>query len=149
MHLLCIIFQGCCSDPNGQCVPPGKDTVEYFNLKDLWDCYYDWSAYGVGTPMMFENGDTMQYHVPYLSAIQIYSSKAVAAASRYAETTQLCLCTEYFKKNGVSHLIVVYIGLGERTVKELNLIPGVRTVEVISYLEHWVTILAKHGMLLL
>ncbi|WVY96665.1 hypothetical protein V8G54_028816, partial [Vigna mungo] len=77
-----LTLQGSCSDPNGQWVPPGKDTVEYFNLKDLWDCYYDWSAYGVGTPMMFENGDTMQYHVPYLSAIQIYSSKAVAAASR-------------------------------------------------------------------
>jgi len=28
------------------------------------------------------------------------------------------------------------IGLGERMVKELNLIPQVRTVEVISYLEH-------------
>ncbi|KAL9277044.1 hypothetical protein ACSQ67_025407 [Phaseolus vulgaris] len=75
-------LQGCCSDPNGQCLPPGKGTVKYFNLKDLWDCYYEWSAYGVGTPMMFEGGDTqMQYHVPYLSAIQIYSSKAVAAAS--------------------------------------------------------------------
>jgi len=96
---LCI-FQGCCSDPNGQCLPPGKGTVKYFNLKDLWDCYYEWSAYGVGTPMMFEGGDTqMQYHVPYLSAIQIYSSKAVAAASsRYAETTQLCLCTKYVNK---------------------------------------------------
>ncbi|KAK7391826.1 hypothetical protein VNO78_20249 [Psophocarpus tetragonolobus] len=70
-----------CSDLNGQWLFPCKETVEYFTLKDLWDCYYEWSAYGVGTPLMLESGDTlMQYHVPYLSAIQIYTSKSVTAS---------------------------------------------------------------------
>ncbi|RDX92183.1 hypothetical protein CR513_25722, partial [Mucuna pruriens] len=70
-----------CSELNRQWLPPGKDTIEYFALADLWDCYYEWSAYGAGTPVMLESGDTIiQYHVPYLSAIQIYVNKSVAAS---------------------------------------------------------------------
>ncbi|XP_027364580.1 uncharacterized protein LOC113871680 [Abrus precatorius] len=74
-------IQKCCSDLNRQWLPPGNDTIEYFNLNDLWNCYCEWSAYGAGTPVTLESGDTvMQYHVPYLSAIQIYSSKSVATS---------------------------------------------------------------------
>ncbi|TKY51997.1 Transducin/WD40 repeat superfamily protein [Spatholobus suberectus] len=74
-------LQSCSSDLNCQWLPHGKDTIEYFTLKELWDCYYEWSAYGAGVPLMLESGDTLtQYYVPYLSAIQIYSSKSVAAS---------------------------------------------------------------------
>ncbi|KAI4351950.1 hypothetical protein L6164_006248 [Bauhinia variegata] len=76
-----ILPESCYNDLNSQWQPLGKDPVEYFELKDLWDCYNEWSAYGVGIPLMLENGDTLiHYYVPYLSGIQIYSSKSVAAS---------------------------------------------------------------------
>ncbi|KHN14742.1 hypothetical protein glysoja_020915, partial [Glycine soja] len=72
-----LTLQSCSSDQNVQCLPPGKDTIEYFTLKDLWDCYSEWSAFGACIPLMLENGDTLvQYYVPNLSAIQIYRSKS-------------------------------------------------------------------------
>ncbi|CAN0914951.1 hypothetical protein LINGRAHAP2_LOCUS28846 [Linum grandiflorum] len=72
--------------------PWERDTVEYFTLADLWKCYDEWSAYGAGVPISLKqnnngdgNGDTLvQYYVPYLSAIQIFtSSAAVAVGGRY------------------------------------------------------------------
>lgn len=78
---LSYIFQSCFNDLNGLWHPPGKDTIDYFALRDLWDCYDEWSAYGAGTPVLLNGGETvMQYYVPYLSAIQIYTNKSVAAA---------------------------------------------------------------------
>ncbi|KAL1294491.1 uncharacterized protein [Arachis hypogaea] len=75
------LHKRCSNDLNSQWLPPVKDTIEYFTLKDLWDCYSEWSAYGAGTPVMRESGETlMQFYVPYLSAIQIYSTKSVAAS---------------------------------------------------------------------
>ncbi|XP_025679710.1 uncharacterized protein [Arachis hypogaea] len=80
------LHKRCSNDLNSQWLPPVKDTIEYFTLKDLWDCYSEWSAYGAGTPVMRESGETlMQFYVPYLSAIQIYSTKSVAA-SRYGKS---------------------------------------------------------------
>ncbi|KAJ1402681.1 hypothetical protein SESBI_27867, partial [Sesbania bispinosa] len=76
-------MENCFNDLNNLWQPLGndKDTIEYFTLKDLWDCYYEWSAYGAGTPVMLESGDTViHYYVPYLSAIQIYTNKSVAAS---------------------------------------------------------------------
>eukprot|EP00258_Populus_trichocarpa_P029780 XP_024445799.1 uncharacterized protein LOC18107913 isoform X3 [Populus trichocarpa] len=72
----------CIRDLNSLWQPPGtKDMVEYFTLGDLWDCYDEWSAYGAGTQVVLSSGDTiMQYYVPYLSAIQIYSNKSVVAS---------------------------------------------------------------------
>lgn len=54
-----------------------NEVVEYFTLEDLWKCYDEWSAFGAGTRVELESGDSItQYYVPYLSAIQIYSSKS-------------------------------------------------------------------------
>ncbi|KAL5056569.1 hypothetical protein RYX36_037251 [Vicia faba] len=52
-----------------------KEAVEYFSLSDLWNCYIEWSAYGVGVPIHLNDDDSLvQYYVPYLSAIQIFTS---------------------------------------------------------------------------
>ena len=58
--------------------------MEYFTLGDLWNCYDEWSAYGAGVPITLDNGETLvQYYVPYLSAIQIYTSKSSVNSFRY------------------------------------------------------------------
>ncbi|KAK9150022.1 hypothetical protein Syun_008331 [Stephania yunnanensis] len=55
--------------------PWERETVEYFTLGDLWSCYDEWSAYGAGVPILLNNGETViQYYVPYLSALQIFTS---------------------------------------------------------------------------
>lgn len=51
--------------------------MELFTLGDLWNSYDEWSAYGAGVPIALDNGDTLvQYYVPYLSAIQIFTSNS-------------------------------------------------------------------------
>lgn len=79
--LMLNISQSCIHDLTSSWQPPGsKDMVEYFTLGDLWDCYDEWSAYGSGTQVLLNKGESvMQYYVPYLSAIQIYSNKAALA----------------------------------------------------------------------
>ncbi|GAA0149941.1 hypothetical protein LIER_08992 [Lithospermum erythrorhizon] len=56
--------------------PVDKDEIEYFTLQDLWECYEDWSAYGLGVPVLLNNGESVvQYYTPYISAFQIYTNK--------------------------------------------------------------------------
>ncbi|KEH42873.1 hypothetical protein MtrunA17_Chr1g0188731 [Medicago truncatula] len=81
-------LQSCSHEVNSLWLPLGKDKVECFELKDLWDCYERWSALGAGTPILLGNGDALtQYYVPYLSSIQIYTSKSVAASRNRREDT--------------------------------------------------------------
>ncbi|KAL1325146.1 hypothetical protein HN51_035242 [Arachis hypogaea] len=55
--------------------PWEREAVEYFTLADLWNSFDEWSAYGAGVPITLPNGETLaQYYVPYLSAIQIFTS---------------------------------------------------------------------------
>ncbi|XP_040872118.1 uncharacterized protein [Glycine max] len=55
--------------------PWEREAVEYFTLGDLWNRFHEWSAYGAGVPITLSNGETLvQYYVPYLSAIQIFTS---------------------------------------------------------------------------
>lgn len=66
------------------------DSVEYFNLADLWEQYYEWSAYGAGTTVQLYGGErVVQYYVPYLSGIQLYTNKA-QTASRSAQKIRSC-----------------------------------------------------------
>ncbi|CAA7043106.1 unnamed protein product [Microthlaspi erraticum] len=61
----------------------GKEEIEYFRLGDLWNCYNEQSAYGLGTQVDLNNGENvMQYYAPYLSTIQIYTHKPTALISR-------------------------------------------------------------------
>ncbi|KAL4579296.1 hypothetical protein LXL04_015437 [Taraxacum kok-saghyz] len=49
------------------------DYHPYFNLGDLWESFKEWSAYGVGVPLLLNEKDSVvQYYAPSLSAIQLY-----------------------------------------------------------------------------
>ncbi|KAI4313886.1 hypothetical protein L6164_026832 [Bauhinia variegata] len=66
----------------------GKCEMEsppYFVLDDLWESFREWSAYGVGVPLVLNNNESVvQYYVPFLSGIQIYVDSAkLAAKSRH------------------------------------------------------------------
>ncbi|VVB00945.1 unnamed protein product [Arabis nemorensis] len=55
----------------------------YFLLNDLWDSFEEWSAYGVGVPLLLNGSDSVvQYYVPYLSGIQLYEDPSRACTSR-------------------------------------------------------------------
>ncbi|KAK3155720.1 hypothetical protein QOZ80_2BG0206720 [Eleusine coracana subsp. coracana] len=52
-----------------------KHVVDYFTLEDLWERYSESSAYGIAVPLRLDQSNTITQHfVPYLSAIQIYTS---------------------------------------------------------------------------
>ncbi|KAL0919098.1 hypothetical protein M5K25_011171 [Dendrobium thyrsiflorum] len=52
----------------------GVESRPYFSLGDLWESFKEWSAYGAGVPLVLNSGDcVVQYYVPYLSAIQLYT----------------------------------------------------------------------------
>ncbi|KAK2635240.1 hypothetical protein Ddye_030032 [Dipteronia dyeriana] len=53
----------------------------YFVLGDLWESFKEWSAYGAGVPLILNDSDSVvQYYVPYLSGIQIYSDPVNSSA---------------------------------------------------------------------
>ncbi|KAJ1288738.1 hypothetical protein BS78_02G111300 [Paspalum vaginatum] len=46
----------------------------FFCLGDLWDAFKEWSFYGAGVPLVLNGSESViQYYVPYLSAIQLYT----------------------------------------------------------------------------
>jgi len=64
--------------------PSEAESAEYFNLGDLWDHYNESSVYGTGVPIRLNTGETVvQYYVPYLSAIQIYTSSDIRSSSNF------------------------------------------------------------------
>lgn len=67
------------------------DGVKCFYLGDLWNRFYEWSACGVGTSVCIAPGETVvQYFVPYLSAIQLYTNTInVPASQRYVPSKVL------------------------------------------------------------
>lgn len=61
--------------------PVEREGCEYFTLADLWSCYDEWSVYGAGVPLQLDNGETIvQYYVPYLSALQIFTSSSTLSS---------------------------------------------------------------------
>lgn len=67
----------------------GKEEIEYFSLSDLWDCYDELSAYGFGSHVDLNNGETVkQYYVPHLSAIQIYTNKPAIMSRNHNEVVE-------------------------------------------------------------
>ncbi|KAL7219182.1 hypothetical protein ACSBR2_012289 [Camellia fascicularis] len=76
--------------------PWEREKIEYFTLADLWNSFDEWSAYGAGVPISVDNGETLiQYYVPYLSAIQIFTSNSSANSLR-EETESVCETRDSF-----------------------------------------------------
>ncbi|KAK6157642.1 hypothetical protein DH2020_011890 [Rehmannia glutinosa] len=68
----------------------------FFVLSDLWSSFKEWSAYGVGVPLILNDSDgVVQYYVPYLSGIQLYAdlSKSTAKLRRLGEESD----SDYFR----------------------------------------------------
>ncbi|GFP84680.1 hypothetical protein PHJA_000611900 [Phtheirospermum japonicum] len=68
----------------------------FFALSDLWESFKEWSAYGVGVPLVLNDLDgVVQYYVPYLSGIQLYAdrSKSTDKLRRLGEESD----SEYFR----------------------------------------------------
>ncbi|XP_010549591.1 PREDICTED: uncharacterized protein LOC104820723 isoform X2 [Tarenaya hassleriana] len=80
----------CVSDVNRLWNQQGKeDELEYFRLSDVWDCYDELSAYGLGSHVELNNGESVtQYYVPYLSAIQIYTRKSSSISRNHMDTVE-------------------------------------------------------------
>ncbi|KAI4374347.1 hypothetical protein MLD38_012354 [Melastoma candidum] len=56
---------------------PENDSRPYYFLEDLWESFREWSAYGVGVPLLLSHGECVkQYYVPSLSGIQLYIDPA-------------------------------------------------------------------------
>ncbi|XP_029123028.1 uncharacterized protein [Elaeis guineensis] len=76
-----LLLQWSFQDWDSLWLPGGRDMVEFFNLRDLWNQYAEWSAYGAGAEVLLHDADSAdQYYVPYLSAIQIYTNKSRASS---------------------------------------------------------------------
>ncbi|XP_071701300.1 uncharacterized protein [Rutidosis leptorrhynchoides] len=55
--------------------PCDRQKMEFFSMGDLWSSLDEWSAYGAGVPIVTGDDEMIvQYYVPYLSAIQIFTS---------------------------------------------------------------------------
>ncbi|PIA27366.1 hypothetical protein AQUCO_07800001v1 [Aquilegia coerulea] len=81
----------CIKHFNGLWNPWERETVEYFHLADLWSSYDEWSAYGVGTRIKLDVEETVvQYYVPYLSAIQIFTSNRPTVSYREEDDYDDC-----------------------------------------------------------
>ncbi|XP_051135570.1 uncharacterized protein LOC127254493 [Andrographis paniculata] len=65
--------------------PWEREKMEYFVLGDLWNAFDEWSAYGAGVPILSDSQNLVQYFVPYLSAIQIFTSNSSASCLRDRE----------------------------------------------------------------
>lgn len=58
----------------------------FFSLSDLWESFDEWSAYGAGVPIVLNGKETVtQYYVPYLSAIQLYTSEAISKSRKLGD----------------------------------------------------------------
>ncbi|KAK1258908.1 hypothetical protein QJS04_geneDACA018720 [Acorus gramineus] len=54
----------------------------YYCLGDLWEEFREWSAYGAGVPLVLNGSNcVVQYYVPYLSGIQLYSESTCLPAT--------------------------------------------------------------------
>lgn len=67
----------------------------FFVLSDLWESFKEWSAYGVGVPLILNDRDgVVQYYVPYLSGIQLYTDLSKSTKLRQLGEESDC---EYFR----------------------------------------------------
>jgi len=62
----------------GECSGGGGGGGQHFALKDLWEFFEEWSAYGVEVPLCMgaERHEVFQYYVPFLSGMQLFRTTA-------------------------------------------------------------------------
>ena len=86
VFLLLFIYKDCFRGPDTVWQLEKKHSVDYFTLEDLWEHYSESSAYGLAVPVHLQTTvkSITQHFVPYLSAIQIYTAKALAGVPRFA-----------------------------------------------------------------
>ncbi|XP_054812651.1 uncharacterized protein LOC129313495 [Prosopis cineraria] len=83
--------------------PWERERVEYLRLGDLWNRYDEWSAYGAGVPIALNNGETLvQYYVPYLSAIQIFTSNRFREETESGECETRDSCSDCYSEESES-----------------------------------------------
>ncbi|KAK8714204.1 hypothetical protein V6N13_149398 [Hibiscus sabdariffa] len=64
------------------CTGEAKEVKGGFRLNELWQCFTEWSAYGVGVPILLNNGGrVIQYYSPSLSALQLYTIKPISSST--------------------------------------------------------------------
>ncbi|KAK8665464.1 hypothetical protein V6N13_005631 [Hibiscus sabdariffa] len=64
------------------CTGEAKGVNGGFRLSELWQCFTEWSAYGVGVPILLNNGGrVIQYYSPSLSALQLYTIKPISSST--------------------------------------------------------------------
>uniref|UniRef100_A0A7N0UVL6 Uncharacterized protein n=1 Tax=Kalanchoe fedtschenkoi TaxID=63787 RepID=A0A7N0UVL6_KALFE len=69
-----------------------EESQPYFELRDLWESFKEWSAYGAGVPLLMNDNDgVVQYYVPSLSAIQLYGEchSSVSTSRRSDEDSDI------------------------------------------------------------
>ncbi|EFJ27285.1 hypothetical protein SELMODRAFT_66841, partial [Selaginella moellendorffii] len=68
--------------------PANVESIPFFTLGDLWDSFDEWSAYGAGVPLVL-NGkeEVVQYYVPYLSALQLYTRTGLRRCLNSSESS--------------------------------------------------------------
>ncbi|KZV23487.1 hypothetical protein F511_16843 [Dorcoceras hygrometricum] len=70
--------------------PREREDIDYFTLGDLWVTFDEWSACGLGVPIISDSGPNLvQYFVPYLSAIQVFTSNSSSVNCLREETESL------------------------------------------------------------
>lgn len=86
-HNADFLMQAYAHDINTKWQPANKHKVDFYYLEHLWQSYQEWSACGVGVPLRLKNGESVtQYYTPYLSAIQLFTTKALSAPRSLAIT---------------------------------------------------------------
>ncbi|XP_024400844.1 uncharacterized protein [Physcomitrium patens] len=112
------------------------EVTPYFNLRDLWDSFDEWSAYGCGVPLML-NGDesAVQYYVPYLSALQLYvpSRRPDRPIGYRRPGSESDTCSEA-SSDGESETLPPNLGKGSRLELSYTFVNGDK-VDVWSYFE--------------
>ncbi|KAG8366655.1 hypothetical protein BUALT_Bualt17G0102200 [Buddleja alternifolia] len=81
----------------------------FFVLSDLWASFKEWSAYGVGVPFILNDSDSVvQYYVPYLSGIQLYTDQSKSTAKLREDETKR-LNADYMGDRGVLYCLPSFV----------------------------------------
>lgn len=70
----------------------------YFVLGDLWKSFSEWSAYGVGVPLDMNGDKIVQYYVPYLSGLQLFTKPITLNPTRVSSDNKARLVFQFIEE---------------------------------------------------